>query len=421
MGSIDTQKIYVHQLQPGMYVSGLDRPWLETPFHLQGFMVQTSSDIQKLSLFCDYVYIDVEKSITHLDITAQTAANAPSKKRKMGFAAKAFNDELSTRRITEYTEQVPVTGEIKSANHAYQNIKQEFDRLTSQINSGKALNINKLNQVVDPLVDSVIRNPGASIWLARLKSKDSYTYKHCLSVAVWCSVIGRQIGLPKRELALLATGGMLLDIGKLKLPPALLNKTEQLSEREFSLLKKHVELSLKMLSESSRPAPPAIIDMIAHHHERFNGSGYPNNLQGTDIPLYARIAAIADCYDAITSPRVYAAPIPHSVALKKMYDWRGYDFQPELVEAFIQATGIYPTGTMVELTSGEVGVVIKENPSKRLRPHVLLILDKNKQQLADFKELNLASLPTDEQQEKLEISQTLEPGSYDLDPETLYI
>lgn len=332
MTQLQRQKIYVHQLKPGMYVSGLDRPWLETPFYLQGFMVRDGAEIQKLALCCDYVHIDQEKSIANFETSV---AHKTGHNRKLGVAATPFDKELSTRNITHYRDQAQVTAEIKNANSAYENIRAEFDDMASRINNGRALNISNLNEVVNPLVETVIRNPGASIWLAKLKCQDSYTYRHCLAVAIWCAVIGREIGLPKKELAQLSTGGMLLDIGKLKLPAQLLNKTEQLSDREFTLVRKHVELSLKMARDSSRPLPQAVIDMIAYHHERFNGYGYPNGLQGTQIPLYARIAAIADCYDAITSHRVYAEPIAHATALKKMYEWRGYDFQPELIEAFI--------------------------------------------------------------------------------------
>jgi HD-GYP domain-containing protein (c-di-GMP phosphodiesterase class II) len=417
LGQLQTKKIYVHQLEPGMYVSGLDRPWLETPFYLQGFMIQNSSDVQKLSLYCDYVYVDYRRSVANLDLQV---SHKLSHNRKLGVATTPFTQELATRRIIEYNDRVAVTSEIREANSAYQQIKTEFDNMASRIGSGKALNISNLNDVVTPLVDSVIRNPGASIWLARLKSQDSYTYRHCIAVAIWCSVIGRQIGLPKKELALLSMGGMLLDIGKLKIPGAVLNKKKQLSEREFSLVKKHVDLSLKMATDASRKIPQAVMDMIACHHERFNGSGYPHSLQGTEIPLYARIAAIADCYDAITSQRVYAKPIPHALAIKKIYEWRGYDFQPELIEAFIQAVGIYPTGTMVELSSGEVGIVVKENPGKRLRPQVLVILDRDKQLLADFNEIDLAS-DIDPEHKAVEIVKTLEPGAYGLDPEALYI
>ncbi len=417
MGQLQTKKIYVHQLETGMYVSGLDRPWLETPFYLQGFMIRNASDVQKLSLYCDYVYVDYERSVTNLDVEV---SHKLSHSRKLGVAATPFNKELSSRRIVKYDDKIAVTSEISEANNAYQKIKDEFDNMASRIGSGKSLNIANLSEIVTPLVDSVVRNPGASIWLARLKSQDSYTYRHCIAVAIWCSVIGRQIGLPKKELALLSMGGMLLDIGKLKIPGAVLNKKQQLSEREFSLVKKHVDLSLKMAADSARKIPQSVMDMIACHHERFNGSGYPQALQGTEIPLYARIAAIADCYDAITSQRVYAKPIPHALAIKKMYEWRGYDFQPELIEAFIQSVGIYPTGTLVELSSGEVGIVVKENPGKRLRPQVLVILDQHKKQLEDFSEIDLANF-VGEDRKVVEILKTLEPGAYGLDPEALYI
>ena len=417
MAQVKTTKVYVHQVEPGMYVSGLDRPWLETPFYLQGFMVRNTSEVQKLALYCDYVYVDYNKSIANFEVAV---AHKIGHDRKLGVAETPFDKELATRRITKYSEQIAVTSEIKIANRAYQNIREEFDGMASRINEGKSLNIANLSEVVNPLVDSIIRNPGASIWLAKFKSQNSYTYRHCLAVAIWCAVIGRQIGLPKKELALLSTGGMLLDIGKLKIPGQILNKKDQLTEREFSLIKKHVDLSLKMASESSRTIAKPVIDMIAYHHERFNGNGYPHALQGTQIPLYARIAAIADCYDAITSQRVYAHPIAHAKALKKMYEWRGYDFQPELIEAFIQSVGVYPTGTLVELTSGEVGIVIKENAGKRLRPHVLVILDRQKNQLEDFVEMDLFThIGADNR--NIDIARTLEAGAYGLDPEALYI
>ncbi len=427
MEQLQSKKIYIQDLQPGMYVSGLDRPWLDTPFSLQGFMIRNHSDVKKLGFYCDYVYVDSSKSLANLSGAATPAA---ANKRPPDVVAPPFKAELATHRPVSYSEKSSVTEEIKVAQGAYKNIRAEFDSMVSRIGSGKTLNIAQLSEVITPLVDSITRNPGASIWLARLKSQDSYTYSHCIAVAIWCTVIGRQIGLPKKEPALLSMGGMLLDIGKLKIPTQILNKKQQLSEREFALVKKHVDLSLKMAKESSRVMPQAVIDMIASHHERFNGSGYPQSIKGTQIPLYARIAAIADCYDAITSQRVYAKPITHALAIKKMYEWRGYDFQPELIEAFIQAVGVYPTGTLVELTSGEVGIVVKENPGKRLRPQILVILDPDKQQRADFTEMDLAAdsgsgagSGADSQtgNRNIEIAKTLEPGAFGLDPETLYI
>jgi len=417
LGQLQSKKVYIQDLQPGMYVSGLDRPWLETPFSLQGFMVRNQTEVKKLGFYCDYVYIDSSKSLANLSINTTPAS---PNKRPQSIVARPFKAEIATHQPVSYREQSSVSQEIPVAQVAYQNIRAEFDSMVSRIGNGKTINITQLSEAINPLVDSISRNPGASIWLARLKSQDSYTYSHCIAVAIWCTVIGRQIGLPKKDLSLLAMGGMLLDIGKLKIPPLILNKKQQLSEREFALIKKHVDLSLKMAKDSSRVMPQAVIDMIASHHERFNGSGYPEAIKGTQIPLYSRIAAIADCYDAITSQRVYAKPITHAQAIKQMYEWRGYDFQPELIEAFIQAVGVYPTGTLVELTSGEVGIVVKENPGKRLRPQVLVILDSDKQQRADFIEMDL-SAATETGNQNVEIAKTLEPGAFGLDPETLYI
>ena len=417
MGQLQTKKIYIHQLQPGMYVCGLDRPWLETPYSVQGFMIRSPGDAQKLSLYCDYVYVDPKRSLADTDMAVSPE---PTSNRRPGQAATSFEQELSSRQLNHYSDQVPVTREIRVAQAAYLRLKDQFERTVKDISGGQALNLSALREGITPLVESIVRNPGASIWLARLKSEDSYNRRHCIAVAIWCTVLGRQIGLPERELALLCMGGMLLDIGKLKIPDVLLNKRSQLSEREFALVSKHVELSLKLVGDAPRQLPQSVVDMIASHHERFNGSGYPGSLQGNEIPLYGRIAAVADCYDAITSQRVHAKPVPHALAIKKMYEWRGYDFQPELVEAFIQSLGIYPTGTLVELSSGEVGIVIKENPGKRLRPQVLVILDKNKQQLGDFRELDLANF-IGEDRRVVEILKTLEPGAYGLNPETLYI
>ena len=417
MGHLQTKKIYVHQLQPGMFVCGLDRPWLETPFSLSGFMICSPGDVQKLTLYCDYVYIDPERTVADLDF--ETSAN-PIFSRRSGQATLPFHQELSKRQLQNYSDLVSVTREIRLAQRAYRRIKKQFDSMMRGVLQGNRLNIGNLRQAITPMVESIIRNPGASIWLARLKSMDSYNYRHCIAVAIWCTVTGRQLGLPKKELVLLFMGGILLDIGKLKMPEILLNKTGQLSEREFSLLRRHVELSLKIIDSAPRQLPPAVVDMVASHHERFNGCGYPQSLKGTEIPLYGRIAAVADCYDAITSQRIYAKPIPHNLAIKKIYEWRDYDFQPELVEAFIQSMGIYPTGTLVELSSGEVGFVIKENPGKRLRPQVLVVLDSSKKQLQEFREIDLASFISEDRR-VVEIHKTLEPGAYGLDPETLYI
>jgi len=214
-------------------------------------------------------------------------------------------------------------------------------------------------------------------------------------------------------------GTLLCDIGKLKLSHDLLEKTEKLTEEEFNLLKSHVDLSLTELSNSVG-VTQEVIDIVASHHERFNGQGYPNGLSGNEIPIMARIAAIADSYDAMTSQRPYCEAKSPVIAVKELYELRGDEYQPELIEEFIQAVGLYPAGTLVELSSGEVAVVVSENKMRRLRPKILKLLDGNKKPISNSAIINLMDTTVDDEGNSIEIIQSLEPGSYGINPEDIY-
>ena len=292
--------------------------------------------------------------------------------------------------------------------------------MMEKIKANGQLDAPQVIQSIEPMVESVIRNPDACIWLAKMKNKDSYTYKHSMSASIWAVALGRQIGLPIKTLKDLAVGALLFDIGKLKIPEEILNKKTRLSEKEFNYVKTHVEEGVKLLKQQGS-FNQTVIDMVAYHHERFNGNGYPGQLAGTKIPIFSRIAAIVDCYDAITSERPYAKALSPSAAVRKLYEWRDIDFQAELIEEFIQAIGIYPAGTLVELSSGEVGAVLAEYRSRRLRPQILLLLNQNKEALCELATINLLEVTEDGQGRPLEIARALEPGAYGIDPESLYL
>ena len=247
-----------------------------------------------------------------------------------------------------------------------------------------------------------------------MKQQDTYTYQHSVGASIWAVALGRQIGLPKSDLRSLAIGGLLFDIGKLRVNPELLQATRSLSDEEFAELRSHVGFGVEMIRNSGLMNKD-VLDMVAHHHERHDGSGYPNGLSGDRIPVYARIAAIVDCYDAITSHRSYARAIPPSVAIKKLYEWRDVDFQAELVEEFIQAVGIYPAGTLVELSSGEVAVVVAEYRTRRLRPKVMVLLDANKLPVTEVKIVDLLNQQSTADGKALEITSSLEPEAYGID------
>ena len=193
-----------------------------------------------------------------------------------------------------------------------------------------------------------------------------------------------------------------------------------MSRGEFEIIKTHVDIGVKMLKDTTE-ATRDVLEMIATHHERHNGKGYPKKLKGTEIPIFGRIAAIADCYDAMTSERSYAPAVSPSFAVRKLYEWRDIDFQAELVEEFIQAIGIYPAGTLVELSTGEVGIVIAENRERRLRPKVLLLLDEQKLPLKESLMLNLRDIEYTETGEPLDIIASLEPGAYGISPDSIYL
>lgn len=416
MGQIETIKISVNQLQTGMYVSALDRPWLETPFMTQGFLISRKEQIHKLAQYCQHVYIDSMRGISVPKSKSVPTSAAGTAKQTSGEKAdysESFTREMAKRITFEYKTTTPVAEELGTARQTFHTVLSEFDTIAKDIRRGSAVKLDHVAELVPPMVNSIVRNPDAGIWLAQLKSRDTYTYRHCLSMVIWCSVIGRQLGLPKKELEHLSLGGLLCDIGKLRMPEKLLNKPGKFSEREFDIAKKHVDVSLVMVKEAGILTPIAVREMIRSHHERWDGSGYPRRLKGEEIPLYARIAAIADCYDAMTSNRVYASAIPHVTAIKNLHSLRGVHFQKELVDAFVRSVGIYPIGTIIELTNGEVGIVVRENPGQRLRPKLLIVLDAQKRKLSRNREVNLA------EDESYNIYYALEPGAYGLNPEKM--
>ena len=272
----------------------------------------------------------------------------------------------------------------------------------------------KVKKSVEPMIDSISRNPDACIWLARMKQEDQYTYQHSLGASIWAVALGRQLGLPKSDLRSLAIGGLLFDVGKLRVDKELLSSDKPLTDEEFQRVRDHVNLGVEMI-QGSGLMNQDVIDMITYHHERHDGSGYPKKLRGDDIPVFARIAAIVDCYDAITSHRSYARAIPPSTAIKMLYEWKDIDFQAELVEEFIQAVGIYPAGTLVELSSGEVAVVVAEYRTRRLRPKVMVLLDADKQPLAAIRTIDLLTVKETATGEPLDIVSSLEPDAYGID------
>lgn len=421
---LKTLKVATADLDVGMYVSGLDRPWLGTPFVTQGFFIQNAEEIEQLRKFCEYVLVDSRRSIkptvqrarqTHTQVREKPVEKI-STDRKREPVEKIFKG----RTIKPYQDNSAWEEEHPRAREALDQLVNDVDEIFDEVGGGEKLNVVRLRKSVEPIVDSISRNPDAALWVARLKRHDSYTYKHSLGASIWAVSLGRQLGLPKHDLRSLSMGCMLMDVGKLRITPELLQAERELTTEEMAEVASHVTHGLEIVQESGI-LNQDVIDMVAHHHERYDGTGYPAGLRHSEIPPFARIAAIVDTYDAITSLRSYAEPVSPSDAIKLLYKSRDEEFQAELVEAFIQAIGIYPAGTLVELSSGEVGVVVAEYRTRRLRPKVMVLLDAQKRHLGQSRLIDLQEQCGPDGKPSITIKCSLEPEAYGIDLSTIAV
>lgn len=430
MSGIKQVKVDVNELIIGMYVSGLDRPWSQTPFPLQGFFIRQPDEIDQLRLYCKYVLIDVQRgkqpvAVKHSTIEKKGgggAADAAEARQRQQITAAPLK-----LRHNFYSDPVALKKENVAAEKLHGDIKANLNEIMSGVSQGGVVEVKKATQLASQVVDSVVRNPDAFSWLSRIRDKDEFTYGHIVRSAVWAGVFGRHIGLDKKEMNALVSACLLKDVGKVKLPEQLLVIPEEdrtLEQQEE--YKKFIEYSVEIL-RATPGVPAEIIHIVRNHCERFDGSGFPQGLIGDKIPFLAKVAGIVTVYDAVTNPRNSKYPLAPSKAMAKLYDMRNIEFQEELVVQFIQALGIYPTGTLIELNTGEVAVVVEQTFARRLKPKVAIVVDKDKNRLKEPAILDLfedfseklrkaekRGQPTSSIK-AIEIVKDLEPGAFDID------
>jgi len=311
--------------------------------------------------------------------------------------------------------------ELNTVRSSQKKMKVAVREMMQSLKLKQKLELTATKEAIKPMVESVIRNPDAVLWLNRLRHLDEYSYSHSLGCSIWAMAMGRQLGLPKKDIESLGIGGLLFDVGKIRVPEKILHKKEVLTEQDTKAIHSHVQHSLDIIDAENK-VNYKIRDMVECHHERVDGSGYPHGLTNENIPLFAKIAAIVDCYDAITSKRIHASePLSSQEAVKKLYEWRGKDFQTELVEEFIQAIGMFPSGTLVELSTGEVAVVVTESRTRRLRPKIMLILNADKSMREDYIICNMMHELRDSEGNSLDIKRALPPGSYNIQADDFYL
>lgn len=423
-------KLNVSELAIGMYVSGLDRPWSQTPFPLQGFYLRELSEISHLKSLCNHVYIDAEKGRGPVSTKLQSIdSKTPRTKNLSGAKASFLTEPVAPLKIQRniYRDIQPIKKEVKRARQLHQKVYGAVIEVLDQLerNQIESTSLGETKRAASEMVDSILRNPDAFTWLSRVQEKDEYTYSHAVRSSVWAILFGRHIGLPKRDLDALAFGVLLKDVGKVMLDDELLTKLEHSPEEE-QRYRSFVELGVEILNKTAG-VEPRVINIVKTHCERLNGSGFPQGLRGDKIPLLGKIAGIVTFYDHVTNPRGSRHPLAPSKAVARLYELRNIQFQEELVVEFIRAIGLYPTGTLVELSTGEVGVVVEQNFERRLKPKVMLVLDARKNLLSETKLLDLyeddkrkqalldSGKKTRYEIEKIEIARDLEPGCYEVD------
>lgn len=407
------RKVSTAYLKLGMYVSKLDRPWGQTPFLIQGFFIEEESDISKLVEYCDYVYIDIEmgeKADLYLD-TAPPLSNPKFHVKQRLAVNKQLETILNTgKKSVKYIDQKTTIQELPDARAAIEKASASITRIMEHDIRKGQLDIANVKEAVEPVLNSVIRNSDAFMWLSKMQDHDSYSYDHSVQNCALGIAFGRHIGLNRKDLTTLATGLLLMDIGKIKLPKALLAKTIPPTQDEVAIIRKHVAFSVDLLRQA-KGMNEHIINIALTHHERYDGSGYPNGLVGTQTPAFGRMAAIIDCYDSMISSAPYKQAIPEHKALQNIYNLSDKLFQKDLVQQFIQCMGVYPTGSLVELTSGAVAAVLSQNTEQKMKPSLLMLLDEKKQPLKKQRVFDLV----EHSKTPLFIAKSLENNAYGVD------
>ncbi|MEJ2361080.1 MAG: HD-GYP domain-containing protein [Gammaproteobacteria bacterium] len=363
-------KLPVDYLKIGMYVSALDRPWIETPFIFQGFLITNEGELDQLQQYCKYVYVDRGKSRVKIPeanvlITEQAKMEPP---------------------VVKFREPLPYQGQFEEefprAKKIFEQVQTQLKNSFRDVRIGRGLRSSDIRQSVENIMKSIIRNPDAMMLMTNMKAMDEYLVTHSMNVCILCLIFARFLGLEEDTMRKLGMGALLHDVGEIRLPKELLDKPSELNAEEHATVEKHTEYGASILKENNG-IPKEAIDIAMHHHERLDRSGYPKKLGGQEISRNAKIVGIVDIYDALTSARPYRTYMSSTDALKSMYDWRGSLFDTTLVEKFIQCVGIYPVGSTLELNSGEIGIVISASPENRLYPKMLLV----KEQRNKFYEL----------------------------------
>ena len=356
------KKIRVSDVRAGMFVHEICGSWMDHPFWKKAFLLEENEDLKTLkSCGVQEVWIDTDKG---LDVGADAVLSTPAE------ASKKVEDELKAIAKEPLREpRIPIHEELERARKLQAKSKAAVTSMFQEVRMGNAIKVSDAAPLVEEISESITRNPEAFLNLARLKTKDDYTYMHSVAVCALMIALGKQLGLTGNDLKEAGLAGLLHDVGKMMIDDEVLNKPGKLTDEEFNIIKEHPRKGWELLKGSAEITATAL-DVCLHHHERVDGTGYPDRISGERLTLFARMGAVCDVYDALTSNRCYKNGWEPAETIRKMAEWRNGHFDERIFQAFVKTIGIYPSGTLVRLKSGRLAIVIEQTEKSLLTPVV---------------------------------------------------
>ncbi|SMF96577.1 HD-GYP domain, c-di-GMP phosphodiesterase class II (or its inactivated variant) [Methylomagnum ishizawai] len=391
MSNTERVKIRAKDLRLGMYVCELDRPWSETPFLFEGFELASPADIQAVTQYCEYVYIDMHRThVVHMVL-----------------------DEIREP-FSRAGKSASFDQEIQAAESTREQTSSLLKSFIDDIRFGQSVDVQLGQSAVSECVASILRNPDAMLYMAQIRNKGEQSSQHAFNVCVFSILLGRYLGLSPKALEGLGTCGLLHDVGKISIADSLLNKPGRLNAEEQAILRQHPKLGRDILM-SARNVYAGAVDVAYCHHEHVDGSGYPRGLHDVQLNLHTKIVSIVETYDDVTSERPYRPARTHLDAIMLLNKKaKSNKFDAKLVERFLACLGTYPPGSIVELSNGDVALVLETNPGQRLRPRILVVRDPDHNPVERL--VDMAEQQVDGRGQPYKVKLVRPPGYLDIDP-----